>query len=149
MCSLCPILREKRTLPCWPKYIPNPLWAGSRKNVMVCCIAQTVEACNHLLGSLFFSALMLQCWWNLAKCISSNRQVLPSNNFPFNRKQCAFAPKYLFPVLWKRHITVMSYSKSSSTLTLYNSTSDCDSALIQAIEKNMTAFLSSFDMPAP
>jgi len=43
----------------------------------------------------------------------------------------------------------MSYSKSNSTLTLYNSTSDCNSALIQAIEKNMTAFLSSFDMPAP
>ena len=47
---------------------------------------------------------LLQCWWNLAKCISSKWQVLPSNNFPFNRKQCAFAPKYFFPVLWKRHI---------------------------------------------
>jgi len=54
-----------------------------------------------------------------------------------------------FPVLWKRHFTVMSYSKSNSTLTLYNSTSDCNSALIQAIEKTMTAFLSSFNMLAP
>ena len=39
---------------------------------------------------------LLQCWWNLAKCISSKRKVLLSNNFLFNRKESVFALKYFF-----------------------------------------------------
>jgi len=83
------------------------------------------------------------------KCIFSKRQVLPSNNFHSTDDKVLLPQNIFLPELWKRHFTVMSYSKSNSTLTLYNFTGDCNSAVIQAIEKNMTAFLSSFDMPAP
>jgi len=91
--------------------------------------------CRSMQPFAVVAVVRLQCWWNLAKCISSNRQILPSKNFPFNRKQSAFAPKYSFQCCGGGTSQYMPYSKSSSTLTLDNSTRDCDSALIQAIEK--------------
>ena len=52
--------------------------------------------CRSMQPFAVVAVVRLQCWWNLAKCISSKWQVLPSNNFPFNRKQNAFAPEYFF-----------------------------------------------------
>ena len=142
LCSLCPD-PDGKTYASLLKHIHSKSTVGwLTENVVDCYIARTVEACNHLLGSLFFGCL--DCCWNLAKCIFSKRQVLPRNNFHSTEDKVLLRQNIFFPVLWKRHFTVMSYRKSNSTLTLYNSTSDCNSALIKAIEKNMTAFLSSF-----
>jgi len=103
-----------------------------------------------MLGSLFFGCIdCCSVDENLRSAFPQSGKSCPAITFHSTEIKVLLRQIIFFPVLWKRHFTVMWYSKSSSTLTLYKSTSDCDSALIQAIEKNMTVFLSSFHMPAP